>query len=379
MNGPFFHGLRPAVLTAAVGLGLALALAPAPARAGAEGALFAPVEPAAEAPAPPAQATEKRKAVRGQAAKPSPEIVTDAQGRKTLVIHGDSAAAKSSPEIVVDAQGRKTLVIRGDGAAAAPEAAAEAEAEAPAERPYWAAEREAPARPYWLAEPEAPVRPYWLPDPEAPVRPYWLPAPPPEEPAPPRAAASLAPAGDGEGDDTRTISYYMYQDEAGVRHLTNAPADPRYRLFTVTVTIRRGLAGTRALHTPGTLGGIIDRAARLHSLDPALIMAVIKAESAFDARAVSWAGAQGLMQLMPGTARDMGCVNPFDPEDNVMGGSRYLRLMLDRFGDVSLALAAYNCGPERVAREGRRIPDIPETRNYVKIVLRHYDRYQGRR
>jgi soluble lytic murein transglycosylase-like protein len=83
------------------------------------------------------------------------------------------------------------------------------------------------------------------------------------------------------------------------------------------------------------------------------------------------------MQLMPSTARDMGCADPFDPVQNIMAGSRYLRLMLNTFGgDLTLAIASYNCGPERVKRLWR-VPNIPETKNYVVIVSRNYERYKG--
>ncbi|MDL2227219.1 lytic transglycosylase domain-containing protein, partial [Deltaproteobacteria bacterium OttesenSCG-928-M10] len=160
------------------------------------------------------------------------------------------------------------------------------------------------------------------------------------------------------------------------KHLTNAPTDPRYRLFTVQVKVQRGLAGKRVRFTHNTLRPIIMKAAAAYNLDPALIAAVIKSESAFDSQAVSWAGAQGLMQLMPATGREMGCRDPFDPEENVMAGSRYLRRMLNRFnGDLTLAIAAYNCGPERVARNWR-VPNIAETQNYVVIVSRNYERYK---
>jgi hypothetical protein len=163
------------------------------------------------------------------------------------------------------------------------------------------------------------------------------------------------------------LTYYTFKDEAGVTHLTDAPVDPRYRMVTVQITISRGLAPFRRLSLD-KLRPVILRAARRYRLDPALIAAVIKAESAFDPKAVSWAGARGLMQLMPNTAKLMGVKDSFDPEQNVMGGSRYLREMLNRFGgDLTLAVAAYNCGPERVARV-RRVPDIAETRNYVRTV-----------
>jgi hypothetical protein len=160
----------------------------------------------------------------------------------------------------------------------------------------------------------------------------------------------------------------MFKDEAGVIHMTDAPVDPRFREVKVQITISRGLAPFRRLSLEKIRPFILQAAAR-YKLDPGLIAAIVKAESAFDPRAVSWAGARGLMQLMPSTARLMGVEDSFDPESNIMGGSKYLRAMLDRFDEnISLAVAAYNCGPERVARQ-MRIPDIPETRAYVKTVL----------
>lgn len=109
-----------------------------------------------------------------------------------------------------------------------------------------------------------------------------------------------------------------------------------------------------------------------YSLSPALIEALVWQESRWQQRAVSRKGAIGLTQLMPGTASDMG-VNPHDPLANLEGGARYLRIQLNRFGgDVAKALAAYNCGPERVARENG-IPRIRETQNYVASILRRLD------
>jgi hypothetical protein len=115
----------------------------------------------------------------------------------------------------------------------------------------------------------------------------------------------------------------------------------------------------------------INKAAKRYDLPVALIRAVVQAESGFQVGAVSPAGAQGLMQLMPGTAKEMGVTDPFDIDQNIDGGSRYLRTMLDRFdGDVRLALSAYNAGPGTVARYNGRVP-YAETRNYVNRVLRY--------
>lgn len=113
-------------------------------------------------------------------------------------------------------------------------------------------------------------------------------------------------------------------------------------------------------------------AARRHGLDPALVLAVVKVESAFRPQAVSPKGAQGLMQLMPPTARDLGVEDAFDPEQNLDGGARYLRQLLIRYkGDVKRALAAYNAGPGAVDRH-KGIPPYRETRQYVRRVLDQY-------
>ena len=114
----------------------------------------------------------------------------------------------------------------------------------------------------------------------------------------------------------------------------------------------------------------VQKAAAKYNLPPELIAAVIKAESNFEVSAVSSAGAQGLMQLMPATAKELGVKNPFDIEQNIDGGTKYLRKMLDRFGgNVRKALAAYNAGPGTVMKYNGRVP-YPETRQYVKRVMR---------
>lgn len=121
--------------------------------------------------------------------------------------------------------------------------------------------------------------------------------------------------------------------------------------------------------TEREIGPLLARGARENALAPELLRAVVRRESGFHPCAVSRAGAMGLMQLMPGTAASLGVHDPFDPEQNVLAGSRFLRQLLERYdGDLGLALGAYNAGPGRVDRSGG-IPPIPETQNYVRGIL----------
>ncbi len=113
---------------------------------------------------------------------------------------------------------------------------------------------------------------------------------------------------------------------------------------------------------------MIAEAADRNGIDPDLVKAVVKAESGFRPDAVSPAGAQGLMQLMPSTAASLGVSDPFDPAQNIEAGARYLKTQIDRFGSTELALAAYNAGPGAVARYGG-VPPYNETRNYVSRVM----------
>lgn len=124
----------------------------------------------------------------------------------------------------------------------------------------------------------------------------------------------------------------------------------------------------RAVRPDEAYEDLIQEAASKYSLDPNLIRAVMRAESAFNPLAVSHVGAQGLMQLMPSLANEMGVKNPFDPRDNIMGGSRYLRQLMDSHrGNIPLTLASYNAGPGNVRRY-KGIPPFKETRNYVKKI-----------
>jgi soluble lytic murein transglycosylase-like protein len=119
-------------------------------------------------------------------------------------------------------------------------------------------------------------------------------------------------------------------------------------------------------------GHYVRAASAYHNLPPSLLQAVIKVESGGKESARSPKGAIGRMQLMPGTARDLG-VNPHDPWHNIFGGARYLREMIDLYhGNLPLALAAYNAGPGRVKD---RVPNIPETQHYVRTVMAYYSRY----
>lgn len=165
---------------------------------------------------------------------------------------------------------------------------------------------------------------------------------------------------------------YQWIDEEGVRHFTNTPNSPKYRLYS-----REPRSGAPAmLHNINRYDDLITRAAEYHGLSFALIKSVIRAESGFNPRAVSRKGAKGLMQIMPDNFRRLRLGDPFDPWQNISAGARYLKWMLKRFdGDLPLALAAYNAGPLAVERY-RTIPPYRETQRYVRRVLAFYDDLQ---
>ncbi|MGH7708627.1 MAG: lytic transglycosylase domain-containing protein [Vulcanimicrobiaceae bacterium] len=133
----------------------------------------------------------------------------------------------------------------------------------------------------------------------------------------------------------------------------------------------RALPAVNPAKSPVAVDRLIETSARRYGVDPALVRAVIAQESGFDRYATSSAGAQGLMQLMPQTARDLGVTNPYDPAQNIDGGTRLLRILLDRFGNARYAVAAYNAGPEAVEHYGG-VPPFAETQQYVASVLQTY-------
>ena len=161
---------------------------------------------------------------------------------------------------------------------------------------------------------------------------------------------------------------YRYVDASGRVHFTDTPTHGRYDMY------MKEEAPVKASNR--SYLDIIRRHATSYQLEEALVKAVIKVESDYQPRIVSHKGAQGLMQLIPQTAKDLKVSNPFDPYENIRGGSEYLRMMLDLFNnDVELALAAYNSGPSTVKRYGG-IPPYDETQKYVKKVKRYLDYYR---
>ena len=191
-----------------------------------------------------------------------------------------------------------------------------------------------------------------------------------------RSAAALLVLGFLASAAPARATLYSFVDENGVTHYTNVPSDPRFRKVpgSSPPPASRSGSGSMAAEKYETE---IARCADDHGVDSALVKAVIKAESNYDNRAISRAGAQGLMQLMPATSRLRNVDNPFNPGQNIDGGVRHLKYLLRTFdGDTKLALAAYNAG-ENAVRKYNGVPPFPETKNYVSTVLSLYGRYSG--
>jgi soluble lytic murein transglycosylase-like protein len=174
---------------------------------------------------------------------------------------------------------------------------------------------------------------------------------------------------------------YSYEDDEGVLHFTDAPTDRRFKIFMRDIQrdkrLRTNFRLSACSRDPKEFESIIDSCALKYGVDKSLVKAVIHAESGYNPGAVSPKGAKGLMQLMPRTAQDLKVADSFNPEDNIKGGVRYLRFLLDTFkGDVNLALAAYNAGLARVSQYGG-VPPYEETRNYVAKVLSYKKSYQN--
>lgn len=179
---------------------------------------------------------------------------------------------------------------------------------------------------------------------------------------------------------TAFADIYRYEDPDGTLHFTDAPTDNRFKVFMKDIKKDQRLRTAFKLpgyaRNPAEFEPIIQSCSREFGVDSSLVKAVIHAESGYNPSAVSSKGAQGLMQLMPKTAQGLKVSDSFNPSDNIRGGVRYLRFLLDTFrGNESLALAAYNCGMSNVAKYGG-IPPFNETKNYVTKVLSYRNNYR---
>jgi soluble lytic murein transglycosylase-like protein len=185
---------------------------------------------------------------------------------------------------------------------------------------------------------------------------------------------------DDENEEFVDIRVFKYTNKNGVRSYSDVPPTGiRYTVMKFDCFACNPTSTVNWNQIPLQLEAYqaaIDSAARQYRIDPALVRAVIHAESAFRPQAISSKGAMGLMQLMPGTAREMGVVNAMAPEQNIRGGVKYLALLLDENrGNLRLATAAYNAGPGAVKRYGG-VPPYQETQTYVRRVKILHDRYK---
>jgi soluble lytic murein transglycosylase-like protein len=173
-----------------------------------------------------------------------------------------------------------------------------------------------------------------------------------------------------------TADIYAFVDGSGVTHFSNVPVDSRFQVLLASPKERTRSGdpfNAAFLAAAGRFDPFIDSAATDLAVAPELLRAVIAVESGFNAQAMSHAGAAGLMQLMPGTARRYGVRDRFDPEQNIRAGARHLKWLIERYdNDIKLALAAYNAGEDAVDRCGRCIPRFRETQAYVPKVWRIY-------
>jgi len=165
---------------------------------------------------------------------------------------------------------------------------------------------------------------------------------------------------------------YYYKDENGTLHFTNSPESQNdYNILRPD-----DFKDWHPDSDQTRYESLIREASRMYNIDHTLIKAVIKAESNFNRWAISPKGARGLMQIMPQNFRTLGIYNPFNPRENIMAGTLYLRRMFNKFDNMSLALAAYNAGPKAVSTY-KSIPPYKETQEYVRRVLRYYKYYNG--
>ena len=161
---------------------------------------------------------------------------------------------------------------------------------------------------------------------------------------------------------------YFYKDKNGVLHFTDIPDNPKYKPF----------ISEYSLINKNQIKKILKRYCQIYNVDYYLAYSILKVESNFNPNAISKKGAKGLMQIVPVTQRELKIFSPFDPEENIEGGVRYIRKLMDKFGRIELVIAAYNAGPNAVIKYNG-IPPYRETKNYVRKVLKLYKRLKKKK